>query len=235
MATTKADVIAGLLSLYRGPRYLEVGVAQGKTFHAVTAARKVAVDPKFKFDMAETTASQPAASYHQVPSDDFFGRIADSGERFDVIYLDGLHTFEQTLRDFCNAIRYIAPNGVIVVDDVVPSSYFASLRDLAQFHAVRKGRKDISDAWMGDVYRLVFFIETFLQQFTYRTISDNLGQLVVWPERRPQVRERTVEATARAPYESVLLERDAFRLAPFASILEEVRAWLAAAGSGKAV
>ena len=235
MATTKADAIGSLLSLYRDARYLEVGVAQGRTFHALTAARKVAVDPKFKFDLPESQGGKPASSYHQVPSDDYFGRLVDSGERFDVIYLDGLHTFEQTLRDFCNAIRYLAPNGVIVVDDVMPSSYFASLRDLAQFHAVRKGRKDISDAWMGDVYRLVFFIETFFQQFTYRTISDNLGQLVVWPERRAAIRERSVEATARAPYESVLLERDAFRLAPFASILEEVRAWLAAAGSGKAV
>ena len=235
MMTPKADVIAGLLSLYRDPRYLEVGVAGGRTFNGVTAARKVAVDPKFKFEVGEVKSNQPTASYHQVPSDEYFGFLVESGERFDVIYLDGLHTFEQTLRDFCNAIRYLAPNGVIVVDDVMPSSYFASLRDLAQFRAVRKGRKDISDAWMGDVYRLVFFIETFLQQFTYRTISDNLGQLVVWPERRRTVRERTVEATARAPYESVLLEREAFRFAPFATILDEVRAWLGAAGSRKAV
>lgn len=235
MATTKADAIAGLLSLYHDARYLEVGVAQGRTFHVLTAARKVAVDPQFKFDLEEAQTGHPGASYHQVPSDDYFGRVVDTGDRFDVIYLDGLHTYEQTLRDFCNAIRYLAPNGVIVVDDVVPSSYFASLRELAQFRAVRRGRKDISEAWMGDVYRLVFFIETFLQQFTYRTISDNLGQLVVWPERRRTVRERTVEATARAPYESVVLERDAFRLAPFATVLDEVRAWIAAAEPRKGV
>jgi hypothetical protein len=88
---------------------------------------------------------------------------------------------------------------------------------------------------MGDVYRLVLFIESFCQQFTYRTVSDNLGQLIVWLQRRADVRERTVESTARTAYESVLLDRDAFRYAPFASILDEVRAWIEGAATGKPV
>ena len=81
MAVPKADVIQGLLSLYRNARYLEVGVAQGRTFHMVTAARKVAVDPKFRFNVAEAESSRPEASYHEVPSDSYFGGIVEAMRR----------------------------------------------------------------------------------------------------------------------------------------------------------
>jgi hypothetical protein len=48
--------------------------------------------------------------------------------------------------------------------------------------AVDPWARDLS--WMGDVYRLVFFIQSFFQQYRYATIQDNHGQLVVWRDRR---------------------------------------------------
>jgi len=33
---------------------------------------------------------------------------------------------------------------------------------------------------MGDVYKVVFFVDAFLQQFRYATIQENHGQLVMW-------------------------------------------------------
>lgn len=216
------DVVNALLSLYSTPRYLEIGVNKGKTFDAARASRKVAVDPRFRFDAVAAQAANPAAVYHQIPSDEYFGSIAKSDEAFDVILLDGLHTFEQTLRDLLNALAHLAPGGVILIDDVIPRSYAASVANERQSRALAAaiGTKQ---GWMGDVYRLVFFIETFCQQLTFRTVAENRGQLVVWRERRPSVPERRVAEIARMPYSQVILSRKRYRLAPLTEILELCR------------
>lgn len=96
---SRADVVQAVLSLYPDPHYLEVGVSRGATFHAVEAAQKVAVDPSFRFDIEAAAAEHPGATYFALTSDAYFGDVAGTGTRFDVIYLDGMHTVEQTLRD----------------------------------------------------------------------------------------------------------------------------------------
>ena len=116
-----------LLSLYDQPRYLEIGVARGDTFDKVNAPLKVAVDPKFRFDHVEAQRANPGTTYHDVTSDEYFGKHVEATEKFDVIYLDGLHTFEQTLRDLNNALEHLEPHGVILIDDVRPHTYLASL------------------------------------------------------------------------------------------------------------
>ena len=223
MPLSRAEVVQGLLTRHSVPSYLEIGVSTGATFHAVKASRKVAVDPHFDFDVEAARASQPEALYHEITSDEYFGRVAAPSDRFDVIFLDGLHTLEQTLRDFTNALPFLAPKGVIVIDDVIPDSHFAAIRDLAVFRKLRHSNIATSASWMGDVYRVVFFIETFFQQFSYRTVADNHGQLIAWQARRTSVPERSVEAVARTAYEDVLLQPDTFRLLPFADILGELQ------------
>jgi hypothetical protein len=229
MGISRADVVQSFLSLYQEPRYLEVGVEKGLTFHALSAARKVAVDPHFQFDVSEAESAHPEATYHQVPSDEYFGSRARG--QFEVIYLDGLHTFEQILRDFTNALELITPDGVIVIDDVIPNSYFASMSNASEFWALHAGGFVQRAFWMGDVYRLVFFIDTFFQQVSFRTVEENHGQLVVWKNVRESVPERTVEEVARLPYERVLSERAVFRPAPVADIVDEVASWKAAAAA----
>jgi len=219
----RSEVVQGILDLFPEPAYLEIGVSQGITFDAVRARRKVAVDPAFQFDVAVAAAQNPNAEYHPVTSDRFFGGIVAADERFELIYLDGLHTLEQTLRDFTNALHFLRPGGVIVVDDVYPNSYVASLRSISEFRAMRKALKIAAKSWMGDTYRLVYFIDSFHQQLTFRTVGDNHGQLVVWEARRPEVRERTVEEVGRYPYEKTVLNKAVLRFAPFGEILAELR------------
>src|ERR1022692_701090 len=202
---SRADVVQALADLYEEPCYLEIGVWLGETFHAVKATRKVAVDPKFKFAAQDREAGDKVI-YHETISDIYFGELASSDEKFDVIFLDGLHTFEQTLRDLLNAEAYLKPNGVVIIDDVMPNSYQASLREYERFAAVREatGSKDLS--WMGDVFRLVFFIDTFFQQYSYATVLENHGQLVLWPERREakSLIRRNVEQISRFEYSDLI-------------------------------
>ncbi len=207
------------LDVFENPSYLEIGVDQGVTFHKVQAARKVAVDPRFGFDWQGASAD-PAnshCSYHQMTSDEYFARFRDR-ETFDYIFIDGLHTFEQTLRDLMNAIVCLRPDGIIVVDDVLPSTYAASLssRSLSQKFWAASNNPDKS--WMGDVFRLVFFVETFLPAFQYATVAENHGQLVMWRQARYPVQERTVLETSNMEFVDTVMRRDSFAIAPLEQI-----------------
>ncbi len=217
-------VLKRIAALYDEPRYLEIGVNRGTTFHRVPAASKVAVDPVFEFDVDERRAAHPEASYHQVPSDEYFATIVEPDQQFDLIYLDGLHVVEQTLRDLMNALHHLAPRGVIVIDDTRPPTYLASLPDRENFFQVRRWLGEDKRAWMGDVYRLVYFIETFCPHLSYRTIANNHGQTVVWRTRRTGVPERALREVAELTFEQLVLSEEHLRLAPFGQIHRELRA-----------
>jgi hypothetical protein len=218
-----------LLDLFQSPSYLEVGVWQGDTFHAVNAARKVAVDPDFQFDVAAAQAD-PANDhtiYHATTSDDYFTRSAGRDDRFDLIFLDGLHTLEQTLRDLLHAIDRLNDGGVIVIDDVLPSSYGASLSDLADAGKYRRmADPQGSRAWMGDVFRLVFFVRDYLASYSYATITDNHGQMILWRQTREHdVPTLTVEQISRLEYKDVVFRPRAYNFMPFDEVEARIAAW----------
>lgn len=219
----RARVMQRFLSLYEDPRYLEVGVCKAKTFDQVTASVKVAVDPVFQFDHEDPQRDRAGVSYHQVPSDEYFGSIIGTDEMFDLIYLDGLHTVEQTLRDLLNALPHLQPKGVIVIDDTHPPTYPASLPDRKDYREAKTRLGVEERAWMGDVYRLVYFIDTFCQHLSYRTVSNNHGQTVVWRERRPEVTDRGLVAVGGLSFEALEESKEVLRLAPLGDIVREVR------------
>ncbi len=218
----RAQVVRRLLAHYEEPRYLEIGVCTGRTFDRVSATTRVAVDPEFRFDHA--ARDEPGTTYHEITSDEYFGSVVEPGTQFDVIYLDGLHTVEQTLRDLLNALPYLQPRGVIVVDDVRPPTELASIRDRQEFFDVRRAAgRDDEKAWMGDVFRLVWFVDTFLQQLTHRVIANNHGQAVIWRHRRDQVPERLLADVGGLPFDALEREPEVLRLAPFGRIVRDLR------------
>lgn len=225
-------VVNRLLSLYDEPRYLEVGVCSGGTFRKARAATKVAVDPLFQFDPSAPEFAVGGAEYHEVTSDDYFGTVVDPDRRFDVVYLDGLHTVEQTLRDLTNALHHLQPQGVILIDDVRPPTYLAAIPDRQRFFDVRTRLGVRDQDWMGDVFRLVLTVETFFQQLSFATIADNHGQAVIWRKRRPSVPDRGLADVGSWSFEELLLHQEVLRLAPFADIFREVKADLGLTGRG---
>jgi hypothetical protein len=217
---SRSTVIQTLLNLFPEPTYLEIGVAKGETFRSISAARKVAVDPRFQFD----PLSCEAETYHKVASDVYFGEIAAVNDKFDVIYLDGLHTAEQTLRDLMNSLCHVKSNGVIVVDDVYPDSYAASLPDIGLTTLVKRHLGQTDHNWMGDVFKLVFFVHSFCQQHSFATVSDNHGQLVVWRERRSArgIGEKSLKYISHMDFADMITSIEVLNRKPFADIVMQV-------------
>ena len=86
--------------------YLEIGCRGDTTFNQVKAARKVGVDPR-------------SGGTHRMTSDAYF---KSSDEKFDLVFIDGMHERAQVLRDFDNALARLNPNGTIVLHDCDPPS-----------------------------------------------------------------------------------------------------------------
>jgi len=122
----RVALVNRLTSCFPTCRYLEIGCDRNQLFDSVYAAQKTGVDP--------TRGGTVRAT-----SDDFF---ASNQGSYDVVFIDGLHVFEQVRRDVVNAIKCLAPGGFIALHDMLPRNWWEE-------HVPR-----ISPAWTGDVWKV---------------------------------------------------------------------------------
>jgi len=102
----RTDIIQSLIDKIGAKKYLEVGVSAGENFREIKCDNKVGVDPE---------PNTPATIH--VTSDDFF---KSNQEKFDVIFIDGLHHADQVYRDIANALLCLNDDGYIVCHDMNP-------------------------------------------------------------------------------------------------------------------
>ena len=139
---TRHELMRGLHEKIRPRTYLEIGIQQG-TSMALSRARSIGVDPRFKVDKPIHCDVQLV----KAASDDFFAgddplRHFD-GVPIDLAFIDGMHLSEFALRDFINTEPLMADTGVVVLDDVLPRNGLEAARD----------RK--TNDWTGDVFKAV--------------------------------------------------------------------------------
>jgi len=124
--------------------YVEIGVARGGSMTRVAPeTRAIGIDPAPRIDRPITAR----AKIYPVESDAFFQRydlLEELGvNKLDVAFIDGLHIFEQALRDFINLERYSQPDTVILIHDCYPPTELSAAREA------------VTDYWCGDVWRLI--------------------------------------------------------------------------------
>jgi hypothetical protein len=177
-----------LLAAMQSPaRYLEVGVETGQTFFEVSAAFKTAVDPQFQFDR-DSAPQNNSIEYFEITSDSFFCDVKRDF-KYDLVFLDGLHTWEQTYRDFCNALLVTHERSIILLDDIFPTDVFSCNRDQIEAVTMRQFMTDDpSNAWHGDTYKVIPLIRTFHPLLSYCTIiTDGNPQALVWRSPQPAI------------------------------------------------
>lgn len=203
--------IDSISALNNADRYLEIGVNKGETFLNVQARFKDGVDPDFQFDtMAFAT---PGIRFFTQTSDQFW--ISGEPGLYDIIFIDGMHTFEQTLRDFIASIRHSHRRTVWIIDDTLPSDVFSSLRD--KEHSFRERRQHGLGGlpWHGDVYKVVLMFHDFFPGFSYRTIiGSGNPQTIVWqaPRKAFQPKLNSLEAISRLTYFDIQSNANLFNL-----------------------
>jgi hypothetical protein len=157
--------------------YLEIGVENGLTLEAVKIKNKTGVDPHPKFKRTFFTFKTKSKV---MESDQFF---ESNQAMFEIIYLDGLHTFEQTYRDFMNSLKVISNDGFIIVDDTVPIDEYSALpNQIEAYEARRIGTNSLETSWHGDVFKLISVISewgiSFLEIATIKDLRN--PKTVMW-------------------------------------------------------
>ena len=91
-------------------------------------------------------------------SDEFF---KSNKKNFDLIFLDGLHTYEQTIKDINNSLNFINDKGVIIVHDCLPKKIWNQVVPRIYGH------------WNGDVWKAIVHTRTYNHADTYTCLADH--------------------------------------------------------------
>ena len=121
------DLINRIIEKKKYENYLEIGCDDNHTFDQIKISKKIGVDPYKGGNVRKT-------------SDIFFAQNID---KFDCIFIDGLHTYEQVSKDVANAIKVLKIDGTIFIHDCLPRSYFDQ--------AVPRSK----NKWNGDVWKVI--------------------------------------------------------------------------------
>lgn len=169
--------------------YLEIGVWGGSTFFPVQIPIKVAVDPCFEFNANEN--KKEGTYFFEITSDKFFEKMdtcdltfvensSNEKIKFDVIFIDGYHTFEQSYNDFKNSLKYSHERTLWLIDDTVPPDIYSSIPNPVISRYKRKLAGLDGGDWMGDVYKTIFAIHDNFPEISYCTLIGGNPQTVLW-------------------------------------------------------
>ena len=100
------DLIEYLIKKNNYKNYLEIGCDKNQLFSKVNINNKIGVDPVSGGNVRKT-------------SDVFF---KENKSNFDIVFIDGLHTYEQVKKDILNSVNCLLDEGIILVHDCMPDS-----------------------------------------------------------------------------------------------------------------
>ena len=155
------DIINHLIRVNNYKSFLEIGTQEHINLSNIIIDKKVSVDPD-----PEVNAD------FILPSDDFFKQNTD---KFDIIFVDGLHHADFVYRDIINSLRILNPGGCVVVHDVIPNSYESQLIPL------EKTLETGSGIWNGDVWKGWIKLRTERKDLVMKVVDIDHGCGIIHP------------------------------------------------------
>ena len=107
--------------------YLEIGCDNDELFSKIKIKNKIGVDPV-------------SGGNVKLTSDQFF---LSNNKNFDLVFIDGLHEYQQVKKDIINSLKNLNDNGIVLVHDCLPDSISKQ--------AVPRYRM----SWNGDVWKAI--------------------------------------------------------------------------------
>lgn len=134
--------------------YLEIGCDKDQIFSNISVKNKIGVDPSRGGNVRTT-------------SDEFF---KSNKQKFDVIFVDGLHYYEQVKRDVENSLNVLKNNGIIIIHDMLPKN---------KLHTEVPIPNPFRKPWLGDVWRLGFDLMA-QEDIVFNIVKIDSGCGILW-------------------------------------------------------
>ena len=122
---SRVEIVQKIIRLKNYNSYLEIGTFKDELFNSIECNKKIGVDPVFGGNTRMT-------------SDEFFKNNKD---QFDLIFIDGLHHYNQVKKDIINSVEVLKDGGIILMHDCLPRDYY--------YQAVPRCQYD----WNGDTWK----------------------------------------------------------------------------------
>lgn len=160
--------------------YVEIGVSNGKSL-ALAREKTIAIgiDPlTAELGSLVFTSPENMPKLYKMTSDLFFNSVdiksAMEHSYFDMAFIDGLHIFEQVLRDFINLEKYASHDSVVFIHDCLPVNIQAAER-------IRQ-----SAFWIGDVWKIIPCLKELRPDLDILTLPAQPSGLAVIRNLNPQ-------------------------------------------------
>ena len=134
---TRTDIINNFIQKFGYKSYLEIGTQNPNgNFNQIEIKNKYSVEP---FPPSGLNAND----YSFVGTSDQYFDFISPDTKFDIIFIDGLHHYQQVLKDIENSLNHLSDNGTIVCHDCLPTTEKMQERD------------NHGGEWTGDVWKAI--------------------------------------------------------------------------------
>ncbi len=138
----RTNIINSIAEVMRYQSYLEIGVYDSmNNFNRILVPHKVGVDP------------HPVRKFHgyMMTSNEFF---AINKEKFDLIFVDGKHTYEQCKTDIEESLKILNDNGTIIVHDTyfLKRCYEVPIVHGKCWRVIAEMRQERPELWIGTIF-----------------------------------------------------------------------------------
>lgn len=184
------DIINYLIKQNNYNSYLEIGLDDGRCFVFVECENKYCVDPFTEFkDLIQNEDMIPPCLTWRMTSDELF---AQTEQKFDIIFVDGMHKEDFAGRDIINGLKHLNKGGRIVVHDCIPLNYEAQL--------VTR----IVGGWNGDVWKAITMLHE--QGIEFKTVDTDCGCCIIEYHKNPQ--DLVFPNKSKLTYDEMIADRD---------------------------
>jgi hypothetical protein len=184
----RIDIVQTALDATGRGSYLEIGICTGESFIPIKASRKWGVDPGYVLSWKRIAKYRLFSLLH-IKQEKIFKETSDAFLRnhqsllkkhgIDVVFVDGLHTYKQSLTDVLNCLDYLKPNGIVLIHDCNPADAVAAIPAAGIDEVGAMNLPGWTGAWSGDVWKTVVHLRSLREDLTTFVLDCDNGIGVV--------------------------------------------------------
>jgi len=218
----RIQVINSIIDKKKAQTYLEIGVQTGNCFNNIKCPKKIAVDPEIL-----TEERNLENYYFEMTSNKFFRKKRKilKNDCLDVVFIDGLHNYRQSLKDVKNSLNYLNEGGVIVMHDCNPPSQITATPGKSINYVRKLNLPEFNDDWCGDVWKTIPHLRSMRNDLKILVFNYDVGIGIITKGEPSSMLNYTEEEIKMLTYDDLKKNPEYIvNLKPFSYFFEFIKA-----------